>query len=565
MIRLVLFLFLLAAIAFGASWVADRPGEITVVWQGWQVETSVPVALVTIAITAGVLLLLWRLLVLLLDIPTHLASFSRKRKREKGWKAVTRGLLAIGTGDGATARRARAEAVRLLPDEPLTHLLTAQEAQFEGEHEVAVATFQAMAEEPETRLLGLRGLHIEARKAGHHEAAAAFAAQAAEAAPTLNWAADAVIEARCGEGDFAGAMAVLERQMAKKGIDKAQYRRRRAVLLTAEALALEETDPAVARERSVEAVRLAPTLVPAAACAGRLLGANGQMRKASKIVETAYAATPHPELAETEAFLRPGDSAQDRLKRIRTLVARAPDHTESAIALAHAAIDAHEFAEARTALAPLLEQPTQRVCMMMAELEAAEHADIGKAREWAARAVNAARDPAWIADGVVAERWAALSPTSGKLDMFVWAVPPGVATTPLLEHEAERVKAAIAAIPAPMAGTVATTVEGAVAPKADEADKTTPGKTATDTTAPAETTGQPVADEALSKTPETGAPSVYGSTGDDRTADDTASVPAQKATAPEDIVAMPPLPDDPGPEPEDETQSVTDKRRIFGL
>ncbi|MGQ3673171.1 heme biosynthesis protein HemY [Xanthobacter sp. TB0136] len=524
MIRLVLFLIILAAIAFGASWLADRPGEISMVWQGWRIETTVPVALVIIALVAGVLLLVWRLLMLLIDIPGYVSHLTRRRKREKGWAAVTRGLLAIGTGDGVTARKARAEAVRLLPDEPLTHLLTAQEAQFEGEHELAVLTFQAMAEKPETRLLGLRGLHIEARKAGNLDAAAAFAEQAAEAAPTLAWASDAVIEARCIAHDYAGARAMLERQMAKKGIDKAQYRRRRAVLLTAEALALEHEQPDIARERALEAVRLAPTLVPAAAVAGRLLGAAGQLRKAAKIVEAAFIANPHPELADVEAHLRPGDSAQQRLQRVRDLFLKAPNHRESAIALAHAALDAQDFIQARAVLEPLLDAPTQRVCLLMAELEAAEHGDIGKAREWTTRAVNAPRDPAWIADGVVSDRWSALSPVTGKLDAFVWAVPPGVAATPILEQEAERVKAAIAAVP-PEA--VAAAAVHAVSPSPTAADDAPAGAAEAEDAPPAG--------------------------------------PASPRPAPaEAIVAMPPLPDDPGPEPQDPA-GPDDKRRIFGL
>jgi len=40
-----------------------------------------------------------------------------------------------------------------------------------------------------------------------------------------------------------------------------------------------------------------------------------------------------------------------------------------------------------------------------------------------ARAVNAARDPAWTADGVVADRWEPVSPVTGGLDAFQWRVP----------------------------------------------------------------------------------------------------------------------------------------------
>jgi HemY protein len=40
-----------------------------------------------------------------------------------------------------------------------------------------------------------------------------------------------------------------------------------------------------------------------------------------------------------------------------------------------------------------------------------------------ARAMRAAPDPAWTADGVVSEQWLPVSPATGKLDAFQWKVP----------------------------------------------------------------------------------------------------------------------------------------------
>lgn len=576
MIRLVFFLALLAALAFGASWIADRPGEISLVWQGWRVDTTIPVALAVIAVVTGVMLALWRLIAFLINSPRLVAALSGRRRREQGWRALTQGLIAIGSGDATAARKARSDAARLLPHEPLTHLLAAQTAQFDNNPEVAVAAFETMAKYPPTRLLGLRGLHMEARKAGDRAAAAVIAAEAAAEAPTLGWAADAVIEAHCAAGDFRSARTVLERQMAQKGIDKAQYRRRRAVLLTAEALALEQADPLVARELAQEAVRLAPTLVPAAACAGRLMGAAGELKKAAKVVEAAYAANPHPELAEVEAHLRPGDAALDRLKRVRLLVAKAPHHPESAVALARACLDAHEYGEARKTLQPLLEAPTQRVCLLMAELEAGENGDIGKAREWTARAVNAARDPAWIADGVIADQWQPISPVTGKLDAFTWTVPPGVASTPVLEHGAERVMAAIAAVRA----SEQARVQAAEAEAQAEAQaRALEAALAAEPEMPAsvEPTAQPTTPVTPAVAPSvapSAAPAVAPGAGPaPHTIDVVGATPAQvalkarpaeRAKESDPVIAMPPLPDDPGPETAD-AEPAPAPRRLFGL
>jgi HemY protein len=73
----------------------------------------------------------------------------------------------------------------------------------------------------------------------------------------------------------------------------------------------------------------------------------------------------------------------------------------------------------------------------MAALERAERNDEGRAREWMARALNAAPDPAWTADGYVSDRWLPVSPVSGRLDAFAWRVPLTsiVSAAPVIEPE----------------------------------------------------------------------------------------------------------------------------------
>ena len=73
-----------------------------------------------------------------------------------------------------------------------------------------------------------------------------------------------------------------------------------------------------------------------------------------------------------------------------------------------------------------------RVCLLMSDLEQAEHGATGRGREWLARATRAPRDPAWIADGVVSDQWAPISPVTGRLDAFVWQAPPDVLVAPEL-------------------------------------------------------------------------------------------------------------------------------------
>ena len=58
MIRIILFLLLIAAAGWGAAWVADQPGQVVMTWAGGSASPSLPVfaLLVGIAIVAAVML-----------------------------------------------------------------------------------------------------------------------------------------------------------------------------------------------------------------------------------------------------------------------------------------------------------------------------------------------------------------------------------------------------------------------------------------------------------------------------------------------------------------------------
>ncbi len=422
MIRVVIFLVLVGALAFGAVWLADRPGDVAIIWLGRRVETSVMVLIIAVTAIAVFTAMLWSALGTLVRSPGVLRRHLRARRGARGYVAVSQGLIAVGSGDLIAARKFAEEAARIAPSEPLTLLLRAQTAQLDGDRATAARSFEQMAVRDDTRLLGLHGLFIEARRRNDPAAGLHYAEEAAKEKAVPAWAGQAVLEFRCIAGDWSGALDRLERNMKAGLVDKDAYRRQRAVLLTAQALAVEERDRSQAKALALEATRLAPAFVPAAALAGRLLGEEGDLRKAGRVIDSAWRINPHPDLADAHAHLRPGDSARERLARIEALAAKSPGNVEAALAVARAALDAREFAIARTALTPLAVAPTKRVAALMADLEQGQ-GDEGRAREWMMRALNARRDPAWTADGFISERWLPISPVSGRLDAFEWKDP----------------------------------------------------------------------------------------------------------------------------------------------
>jgi HemY protein len=306
----------------------------------------------------------------------------------------------------------------------LTALLRAQTAQLRGDRDAARRAFESMLDRPETQLLGVRGLFLEATRRNDTEAARALAEQAVKRDPRLAWGVNALFDMQARAADYEGALDTLAIARQNGHVDQSVSLRRRAVLLTAEARELEGSNPDKALTLANEALRLAPSLVPAAEIAGRILASKGESRQASRLIARTWKLSPHPDLALVYAFAKPGEPPRERVKRVKQLASLTPGDVEGQIAIASAAIEAHEWQDARAALAPYLDdRPSARICMLMARLESGELGDKGREREWLARALRAPRDRAWIADGYISDRWLPISPVTGAVDAFEWKAP----------------------------------------------------------------------------------------------------------------------------------------------
>ncbi|MGI9413456.1 MAG: heme biosynthesis protein HemY [Hyphomicrobiales bacterium] len=448
MLRVVVVFLSIVLLTLVMVWFADRPGELSVSWLGYEIRTSFMLALGAVILLVAALMFVLSLVRGLLGMPGMISDFFRTRRQMRGLEALTRGVVAAGAGDAVAAARYSTQANRILTNEPLAQLLKAQAAQLSGDRATVHRVFDAMLQDTETEALGLRGLFVQARQEGDLEQARAYAERAFAISPRLAWAARAVLAVQSSEGNWTAVEQTLEQCRKNKLIEAAEAARKKAVVLTARAADLEDRTPDRALELAQQAHKAAPDLVPAAVTAGRLLAATGQTRKAGRVLEKTWRLAPHPEIAQVYAHARPGSAPRDRLKRLAALVRRAPGGVEGPIAVARAAVEAANWAEAREALKPLVEdRPSSRVCSLMAEIEDGEFADEGRAREWLGRAVHAPRDPIWTADGFTSETWRAYSPETGELDAFVWKVPVEGLTyhdAPAEPVPAERIAPAVA-------------------------------------------------------------------------------------------------------------------------
>jgi len=449
MVRLFIFLLVVLGLGWSFAWLADRPGLLSITWQDHLIETSLMVAATMVVALIGAVMLLWWIIGIIWTSPYSVRRYFRARKRDRGYQALSTGLIAAGAGNALLARKMSIRTRSLLSadQEPLIHLLDAQAALIEGKYDDARAKFESMSNDPETRELGLRGLYMEARRLGANEAARQYAEKAVEHAPYLPWASQATLESQSQSGRWDEALETLAQQRAANIISRSEADRLRAVLLTARAGERLESDPSGAREDSTDALKLAKDLVPAAIICAKALLRQENIKKAASVLEGVWKLSPHPDIARTYIRARSGDSTLDRLKRAEKLEAMRPNNIESLLAVSQAALDAQDFAKARArAEAAARVEPGERVYLLLADIEEAETGDQGRIRHWMQQALRAPRNAAWVADGFVSENWLAVSPVTGKLDAFEWKVPFSQLEGPIVEGR-DAADEAIAALP----------------------------------------------------------------------------------------------------------------------
>lgn len=400
MIRGAIVVLFFAALISVALAMAGDPGHATLNWVHVRVDTSATVAAIVIGLLTFLAVVFWRLVLWIAEAPKRTARARAESRRRQAADVLTRGFLAIASGEGAEARRCAQRATELADDTPaLVRILSAQSAEAAGDLASAQAAYSAMLGFPEMRLVGHRGLMGIALQQGDKAQALKHAQDAFDLAKTARWAWRALFEARLEAGQWSEALALVEGALKRKIVTPLAAERARAALLAANAAALEQmADPKLkdqALDAATRAAKLSPAFAPGAVMAARLLAEAGKTGRAEDVIEAAWAAAPHPALWLAWRDLRNHETPHERAVRVQSLIDRNPEHRESKILRVEQAMLDGDPAGLDAAVAALAnEAPTQRLCGLMARAAHAAHRP-DDASAWVARGSAAPQEPDW--------------------------------------------------------------------------------------------------------------------------------------------------------------------------
>lgn len=435
LIKILAFLAIAVAAAFGLAWVLETPGEITIAFGGREWFLSPVGFLIALALLLLAAIIVLKLLGLLLAVlrfllgdETAINRYFRRGRERRGYDALGDGVFALAAGDAKLATKKAAKAEKLLGRRDVARLVSAQAAELSGDRAKALESYKPLLEDDRTRYVGITGLMRLKLEEGDTATALALAKKGFALRPDNPLLLRTLFDLQSQEADWAGARETLNASVHARLLPRDVGNRRDAVLSLADArIAAAEGNVSRRNDAALQANKLAPTLVPAAVLAAQVHTGTGAKRKATKVLTRAWAANPHPDLAAAFAAIEPDETPEARRKRFQALISSAPSDPESRLLDAELALAAEDFPGARRALGDLNETaPTTRSLALMAAIERGQDAPEAVVRGWLAKALDASRGPQWICEKCnhIHATWAPVCENCGAFDTLAWKSPP---------------------------------------------------------------------------------------------------------------------------------------------
>ncbi|KMK65271.1 heme biosynthesis protein HemY [Puniceibacterium sp. IMCC21224] len=435
LIKIVIFVALVAALTLGAGYLMESSGGIQITAAGMEFNLGPLQSVIAALVLLLVVWLFFKLFALLIAVlkflngdETALSRYFDRNRERKGYQALAEGIMALASGEGRVAMAKAAKAERYLQKPEITDLITAQAAELNGDTAKAEQVYKRLVQNDATRFVGVRGIMKQKIAKGDTVTALKLAERAFALKPKHEEVQDILLRLQAENADWVGARKTLGAKLKYGSLPRDVHRRRDAVLALSEAKDVIDSDKSIeAREAAIAANKASPDLIPAATMAARGYIAEGRPKNALRILKKAWDMRPHPDLAAAFAEIVPNETPQERLKRFHQLTILKPEHRETRLLQAELNLAAEDFPAARRALGNLVEnEPDTRVLAIMAAVERGEGASDAVVRAWLAKALTAPRGPQWVCDNCnnIHAEWAPICNNCSSFDTLSWKSPP---------------------------------------------------------------------------------------------------------------------------------------------
>ena len=427
-----LWFFIKIGLIVGISvWVATQPGSVEMKFMGYNVVLDAGLFFILVLGLFLSILFILRVIRAIFSVPKAVSKYHQEDKRRKGFRALTKGLVAVAAGDVKKATYFSKQTKALLPyQNGLPILLEAQAAQLRGEEGLAQNRFEHLMEDKDAAFLGIRGLLKSSIKEGHLDRALEFAKKAQKIHPKQGWILQTVYNLEIKNSLWADAV-----ETGKKAL-KHNAMSHKKIISDRVAIHLMRADSEFANENVKsgikeleQAYKLKPEFVPTVTRLAGYYIQKKKKRKAAAMVERAWKKNPHPDLVSLWNDLAPEKTEKNSAKVLKwyeDLVAFKPDSAEGQMAAANAAMDLGYWGEARAYLMVAEKiYPSARLFRLQAVVEQNSTHNEESINKLIEKASEALPDKTWICHetGLTYDEWAPIAMPHEGFNTIVWDYP----------------------------------------------------------------------------------------------------------------------------------------------
>ena len=418
MLRILLIFILLTLTGFITIWIKKDPGNISIEWQGWLIEASLPITVSLILLLFVIILLAYFILKKIISIPKSVKNNYNNNKKIKADKAIIKAFSAKYMGEAELAENYSLQA-KFLNNTPLKLLLDSEINNYYGNDNKYLEHLNMMLEHPETLLISIKKLTTTHIKNRNINEALRIISMIPKSKNTPKWFFYTSLQLNILENNWIPVNNCI------KNISKYTKTSHTALKLIKSRIFLYK---ALKERNNIDfqdidnSLKNDPTFAPAIVFKAKLLYKKDKIIGLN-FVKKSWKNYSHPDITDFLINIFSNKPKHELLSIIKSITKLDNDKYNNNYTLAKVALLAESWKLARQAINAIPEKEwTKSIYLMMADLEKKEHGDQNKSNIWYKKSQNASLDFTWgcTSCSYIANQWDLICPKCSSLDSIQW-------------------------------------------------------------------------------------------------------------------------------------------------
>ena len=421
MIRYLFILFQFIVLLIIASWSIQNSKPISFLLHDITITTSTSFVIIGLIIIIIIVLLLQRFVFFVKQSSQKYKFYRERSIYQKGYNSFLQGMVAIANKDFKKAILESKNINKYLKDRSLSLLLKSESLKIEKKYNELNNVYEEMLNNPQTNLLGLRGLMEQNIRAQDYHHAFVYGEKLFYLNPRIDKLYETLVNIIAKTNNWHKFLQINDQSLQYKVIDKKIYAENKSIAFYEIAKIKQHSSTKESIDLMEKALKLRENFSPYVNFYIQILINENQLEKAKKILKKTWTVLPHPCLKNVIKILAKKMKVS-YYEISKFITSNLLDNPETRILLTEALIEENNWTDARNQIKLLLEhKPLKQVCLLMAKIEEGDSGDPQKIDAWIARSNTGKLGKIWICQvsGLTQDNWTSIS-LSGYFNSLVW-------------------------------------------------------------------------------------------------------------------------------------------------